>query len=74
MHFQKFSLKKQKFFFGCMLFLIFLLGIFLRVFQIDTLRLTQDEMSIGYNAFSIAETGKDEWGRAYPLAFQAFGD
>ena len=37
-------------------------------------RLTTDEMSIGYNAYSILKTGKDEWGRRLPLSFQAFGD
>lgn len=33
-----------------------------------------DEASIGYNAFSIFKTGKDEHGVAYPLVFAAFGD
>lgn len=37
-------------------------------------RLTHDEMSIGYNAFSMLKTGQDEWGRAWPLTFEAFGD
>ncbi len=33
-----------------------------------------DEVSFGYNAFSILKTGRDEWGRAMPLIFRAFGD
>jgi len=33
-----------------------------------------DEASIGYNAYSIAETGKDEWGESFPLHFRAFGE
>lgn len=33
-----------------------------------------DEASIGYNAYSIAETGKDEWGKSFPLHFRAFGE
>ncbi len=33
-----------------------------------------DEASIGYNAFSIAETGKDEWGKFLPIHFRAFGE
>ncbi len=74
MSLKKNSSKKQKILFIGILFLILLFGVGLRFFRIDNLRLTQDEMSIGYNAFSIAETGKDEWGRSYPLAFQAFGD
>lgn len=33
-----------------------------------------DEASIGYNAYSIAETGKDEWGEFLPIHFRAFGE
>ncbi len=33
-----------------------------------------DERSHLYNAYSIAETGKDEWGVQFPLIFKAFGD
>jgi|GEM_PF-891111 len=33
-----------------------------------------DETSIGYNAYSILETGKDEKGIAFPVFFKAFGD
>ncbi len=33
-----------------------------------------DEASIGYNAYSILETGKDEHGRSFPVYFKAFGD
>src|SRR5579884_3829595 len=33
-----------------------------------------DEASIGYNAYSIINTGKDEWGKAFPLDFRAFGE
>lgn len=36
--------------------------------------LNWDEVSIGYNAFSILHTGKDEWGTSFPLSFRAFGD
>lgn len=36
--------------------------------------LNWDEASLGYNAFSILKTGKDEWGRVLPLTFEAFGD
>ena len=34
----------------------------------------QDEANIGFNAMSIAETGRDEWGHPYPLTFKSFGD
>lgn len=33
-----------------------------------------DEASIGVNAYSIAQTGKDEWGDFLPLHFRAFGE
>lgn len=36
--------------------------------------LTQDEASLAYNAWSIAQTGRDEWGQKLPLVFSAFGD
>ncbi len=36
--------------------------------------LNWDEASHGYNAFSILKTGKDEWGKSFPLIFRAFGD
>lgn len=33
-----------------------------------------DEVSLGYNAYSILKTGKDEWGNLFPLIFRAYGD
>ncbi len=33
-----------------------------------------DEAALGYNAMSIAQTGKDEWSISWPLAFHSFGD
>ena len=33
-----------------------------------------DEAAIGYNAFSILKTGKDEFGKKWPLVFRSFGD
>lgn len=33
-----------------------------------------DEATIGYNAFSILATGRDEYGEWFPLAFRAFSD
>lgn len=48
----------------------------IRLFQLnaDIPRLNADEMSFAYNAYSLLKTGKDEWGRQFPLIFQAFGD
>jgi 4-amino-4-deoxy-L-arabinose transferase-like glycosyltransferase len=33
-----------------------------------------DESSISYNAYTISETGRDEFGTPWPLYFRAFGD
>ena len=56
------------------LFLLVILAFFIRLYRIDVIRLTHDEMSIGYNAYSVLKTGRDEWGRLLPLDFEAFGD
>lgn len=55
---------------------IFLLGIFLRFYQLGSVpySLNWDEVSWGYNAYSILQTGKDEYGETLPLSFKAFGD
>ena len=36
--------------------------------------LISDEVAIGYNAYSILKTGKDEYGIRYPLTFRSFDD
>src|SRR5688572_17254454 len=36
--------------------------------------LTWDEASLGYNAYSLLQTGKDEYGRLFPLNLKSFGD
>lgn len=36
--------------------------------------LNWDEVSWGYNSYSILKTGQDEYGKFMPLSFQAFGD
>lgn len=48
----------------------------LRVYKITSIppSLNWDETSIGYNAYSILKTGKDEWGEFMPLHFRSFGE
>ncbi len=48
----------------------------LRFWQLDKfpVSLNWDEVSHGYNAYSILKTGMDEWGKHFPLIFRAFGD
>lgn len=58
------------------LLFIMVIASFFRFFRITSspAALNWDEVSIGYNAYSILETGKDEWGKTLPLAFKAFGE
>jgi len=56
--------------------LILLLAGFLRFYDLTTAppSLNWDEVSHGYNAYSILKTGQDEWGESFPLIFRAYGD
>jgi 4-amino-4-deoxy-L-arabinose transferase-like glycosyltransferase len=59
------------------LVLIVIFGFFLRVVVLGQYppSLNWDEISHGYNAYSILTTGKDEWGQTLPLTnFRAYGD
>lgn len=40
----------------------------------NTPALNPDEAALGYNAYSLLETGKDEHGASWPLHFKSFGD
>lgn len=58
-------------------FLIVLLALFVRIYRVAAIppSLSWDEVSIGYNAYSILKTGTDEHGRFLPLdTFVAYGD
>lgn len=52
------------------------IGSFLRLYQLSDVPngLTWDEAGIGYNAFSILKTGRDEHGVLLPIVFESFGD
>lgn len=56
--------------------LIVLLFLFTRFYKINEIPLSVywDEASIGYNAYSILQTGRDEWGNLLPIHFRAFGE
>lgn len=49
---------------------------FLRLYKLDQVppSLSWDEAAVGYNAYSIANWGKDEWGNSFPLVFKSFED
>jgi hypothetical protein len=56
--------------------LIALLALFLRFYKLGNIPdgLQQDESSLGYNAYSILLTGKDEHNEKFPQNFKAFGE
>jgi 4-amino-4-deoxy-L-arabinose transferase-like glycosyltransferase len=59
-----------------MIVLILLIAISLRFFNLGVTPggLFVDEASIGYNAYSILETGRDEYGKSFPALIKSFGD
>jgi len=58
------------------LILIVLVGLFLRVYKLDTVPpgLTWDEAALGYNAYSLSQTLRDEYGNFLPMTLKSFGD
>lgn len=59
-----------------LLILILILGSFLRFYKLGTLpnSYSPDELSQAYTAYSILQTGKDEWGNSNWLNLRSFGD
>lgn len=58
-----------------LLIIIFILATILRLYKLDLIpALNADEAAIGYNAYSLLLTGKDEHGNQWPLHFQSFND
>ncbi len=58
------------------LFFIIVVSFALRFYKVTEVppALNWDEVSIGYNAYSILKTGKDEWGEFLPVHFKAYGE
>lgn len=59
-----------------LLILVLILFLTTRLYKLAEIpaSLYWDEASIGYNAYSILKTGKDEWGETFPIHFKAFGE
>src|SRR3989344_3591978 len=59
-----------------LLVVILVLAAVLRLWQLGEypIHLTNDEAAIGYNAYSILKTGRDEHGELLPIVFKSFGD
>ena len=58
------------------IFLLIIISSSLRVLWVDAVPpgLNRDEAAIGYTAYSILKTGRDEFGRFLPLSLESFGD
>src|SRR3972149_8203592 len=58
------------------LFLILTFASILRLWNLggNPPHLTPDEAALGYNAYSILKTGRDEYGQILPVIFKSFGD
>lgn len=58
------------------LILIIVLSSLLRLYELsqNPPHLTNDEAALGYNAYSILKTGRDEHGEFLPIIFKSFGD
>ena len=58
------------------LILIISVAAFLRLWQLNSLPpgFSADEATIGYNAYSVLQTWRDEYGELLPLSFRSFSD
>lgn len=58
------------------IFLILVLSLGLRLFFLSSnpASLNWDEVSMGYTAYSLGQTGRDEWGEKLPLFFRSYGE
>ncbi len=59
-----------------LLIVILALALILRIYKLDQVppAVSWDEAAVGYNAWSIANFGVDEWGKRFPLYFKSFED
>ena len=56
------------------LIITILAAFFIRFYNYNYPPLLWDEAALGYNAYSILKTGRDEYGQYFPLIFKSFGD
>lgn len=59
-----------------LLICVLLIASFLRLYQLgaNPPSLDWDEASLGYNAYSLLKTGRDEFGRMWPVSIRSFED
>ncbi len=67
-------MKSKKFFTMILFILILGAAFFVRVYKLGQIPagVYTDEASLGYNAYSLLLTGKDEFGKSWPVYFRAF--
>lgn len=55
---------------------VIIFGVFVRLYRLGQIpnSYSPDELAQGYTAFSLLETGKDEWGKSWPISLRSFGD
>lgn len=55
---------------------VILIAFFVRFYKLGQIPagFSWDEASVGYNAWTIGNWGRDEWGKYFPLTFESFGD
>lgn len=57
------------------LIILTIIAFAIRIYQTNNYpSLLWDEAALGYNAYSILQTGKDEYGQILPIIFKSFGD
>lgn len=56
--------------------LVVILAFVLRFYKVNEIppSLNWDEASIAYNAYSVLQTGRDEWGQFLPVHFRSYGE
>ncbi len=66
----------KRYVFPCLIVLVTFLAFWLRFYKVTEISpsLNWDETSIGYNAYSILKTGRDEWGETFPVHFRSYGE
>lgn len=59
-----------------LLLIIVVFSLAIRLYKLDSVppSLSWDEAAVGYNAWTIANFGKDEYGKSFPLVFKSFGE
>jgi 4-amino-4-deoxy-L-arabinose transferase-like glycosyltransferase len=67
---------KSKYLVFLVLIVIIIGASFLRLYKLTEVppSISWDEAAVGYNAWTIGNYGKDEWGQSFPITFTSFKD